>query len=432
VIPLILSLWAAQTVGVAPPTLCREWHDCRRLALEAYAQHDYERFHDLAWRAVQTGPPRDKDLMFMLARAQSLSGRPHDALVMLERLAEMGFAAPVVADDDFRGVRLLRQWPELEAMLTGAPAVVPSPPEAPLAHAAAPDRHTAPPAPSAAGAPSVSRRGEEALRIPGTIDGSAGLAYDRISSRFVVTDTDRRKLMIIDERSHHVVDLVTAASAGFYDITGFEIDSARGDLWVVTAQDQTSALHKLQLVSGRPLDRIAVPDDLVPCRFADVAVTPDGRVLVLDTAGLRLLRYRSAARTFAKVAALPLESPTSLAAAGDRIAYVAHAAGIARIDTITGAVDELEGPRDAPLTGFERIRWARESLVGVQRLPDGTRRAARIRIAGGRATGVEAIDADLSPADHPLVTVSADEFFFLVHEPAGETGDIVIRRGRLR
>src|SRR5712664_2786846 len=68
---------------------CAEWHDCRRLALAAAERGEYERFHDLAWRAAQTGPPKDPALMYLLARAQSLSGRPHDALIMLQRLAEM-------------------------------------------------------------------------------------------------------------------------------------------------------------------------------------------------------------------------------------------------------------------------------------------------------------------------------------------------------
>ena len=30
---------------------CREWHECRQMAVEAAAAGEYERFHDLAWRA---------------------------------------------------------------------------------------------------------------------------------------------------------------------------------------------------------------------------------------------------------------------------------------------------------------------------------------------------------------------------------------------
>ena len=428
---------------------CQEWHECQRLALEAYARGEYERFHDLAWRSVQTGPARDPNLMYLLARAQSLSGRPHDALVMLGRLAAIGFVMDAATDDDFRAVRQLRQWPELEAAMTRttrpadvSPTKVARPPDAsppvvpanvlPTAVVPLPDISR----PVFPAVPHV----EEAVRIPGTILGSAGLAYDRVSSRFVVADAGLRKLMIIDERSRHLVDLVTSASAGFYDITGLEIDPSRGDLWVVSAEPAAtsderagaSALHRLQLVSGRPLDRIPIPNDLRPCRLGDVAVTHDGSVLVLDTMGSRLLRFRPAAHTLTPVARLHLQSPTSVAVAGERVVYVAHAAGIARVDTVTGRVKPVSSSGDVSLIGFERIRWALDSLVGIQRLSDGTRRAVHVKIVDARAVGIDTIDTDLSATDHPVATVSGDEFYFLVHQTDGDPGDVVIRRSRMR
>ena len=74
---------------------CTEWHHCRQLALAAADRGDYETFHDLAWRAVQTGPPRDPALMYLLARAQAVSGRPHDALITQRspRLLSISIAA---------------------------------------------------------------------------------------------------------------------------------------------------------------------------------------------------------------------------------------------------------------------------------------------------------------------------------------------------
>ncbi len=96
---------------------CTEWHDCRRLALAAADRGDYETFHDLAWRAIQTGPPKDPALMFLLARAQALSGRPHDALIMLQRLADMGVPSDVAANDEFVRTRQLPGWPEVSASI---------------------------------------------------------------------------------------------------------------------------------------------------------------------------------------------------------------------------------------------------------------------------------------------------------------------------
>ena len=89
---------------------CRAWQECRQLALDAAARQDFETFHDLAWRAVQTGPKNDSALMYLLARAQSLSGRPGDALVMLQRLAQMGVQTDAATNEDFRRVRALPAW----------------------------------------------------------------------------------------------------------------------------------------------------------------------------------------------------------------------------------------------------------------------------------------------------------------------------------
>src|SRR4051812_25261575 len=93
---------------------CSQWQECRRLALEAADRGAYEAFHDLAWRAVQAGPSKDASLMYLLARAQCLSGRPHDALVMLQRIAETGVATDALTNEDFKRTRELPGWPEVQ------------------------------------------------------------------------------------------------------------------------------------------------------------------------------------------------------------------------------------------------------------------------------------------------------------------------------
>ena len=99
---------AVANVGAQVATIeCREPQACRELALEARARGAFETFHDLAWRAVQTGQPNDPELMYLLARAQAVSGRRRDALVMLRRLAEAGFVNDAATHEDFRRVREL-------------------------------------------------------------------------------------------------------------------------------------------------------------------------------------------------------------------------------------------------------------------------------------------------------------------------------------
>ena len=462
VLLLIGSL--AQAPSAAQRVECRNWRDCRQLALDALVSGDYERFHDLAWKTVQTGPPRDPDLMFLLARAQSLSGRPHDALVMLGRLAGMGVAADITASDEFEVVRTLPGWPAVEALIAAVPRPAPtdslnvssasSPPASarlPAPPAREPSASRAPVAPrpsSASSASSVSSSSsslftaEDALRVPAAALSPTGLSYDRVSGRFVVADRHARKLVIIDERSRHVVDLVGAESAGFHEITALEIDPRRGELWVVSAAapgtdtQPMTVLHKVQLVSGRPLAALPLPEAFGAARFDDVAVSEGGTVFVLDGLGGRIFRLGNDQHSFVVAAAVGLGHPTSVAPSDDRTVYVAHAEGIVRLDVATGTVTPISGPKDVQLTGLERVRWDRDSLIGIQRLADGTRRVVSIRLArtGGRVISMEVIAPDVSMPDPMAATLSEHVFYFVTDQPQGSGAgpEIIVRRAQLR
>jgi len=356
----------------APPATCTDVPDCRGQAQAAAARGDYEIFHDLAWRAVQRGKPNDPDLMAILARAQALSGRPGDALVMLGRLADLPVATELsraqsreaLTSDDFRVVRLLPGWSTLEARLTGNPAsstpvAAPSPvtPSAPVA-LSAPIALSVPLAPSA----------PESLTFDASGLDAHGLAHDAVSRRFVIGDRKARRLVVIDEVSHHVVSYVSAASAGFFeDLTAFTIDARRGDLWVVSvhgeADASSSALHKLQLVSGRALLEARTTQ---PARLVGVTVTPDGTVYALDSIDSQIFRLRAGARTLEPVMRLDARRPTALAAADDRVLYVAADQGLVRVDVAALSAEPVKSGET--LTDFESLSWRAGALIGVERV----------------------------------------------------------------
>src|SRR5262245_1289088 len=204
---IVLFSFTAQS-QTAPGATCRQWQECRTLALEAADRGDYAQMHDLAWRAVQLGPPRDPALMYLLARAQVLSGRPHDALIMIQRLAEMGVATDAATNDDFARTRELPAWSQVEATLAGRTTTTisgtraPGAPSAPSAAGAKPVT----PAASAATAATATRAGGKPFpiaagsastvaRFSAERFADAGLAYDAVSRRFVVGDARERKLM---------------------------------------------------------------------------------------------------------------------------------------------------------------------------------------------------------------------------------------------
>jgi hypothetical protein len=419
---VLLVSMAERSVAGAPATVqpprdfgCTEWRDCRQMALAAADRGEYEAFHDLAWRAVQTGPPKDPALMYLVARAQALSNRPHDALVMLRRLAEMGVPSDGDTNDDFSRTRQLPEWPDVSALINRLthpdlppPADPPRPTEAPRPAAAA----------AASRAPS-SAPALEAVRFSTKLFTLGGLAYDAVSQRFLFGDRLGRKLIVVGEGSNHAVDFVRADSAGFQEISAIEIDTKRGDLWVASAAsaDGAGTLHKLQLISGRPLRSFRVAADVAPVTPVDLAVTPAGAVLVLDAAGGQVLALRSGATSLERVMRIDDQEPTSLAAGGDEgIAYVAHREGVSRIDLRARTATRVAAPNSVSLAHLERIRWRRRALIAIRVDDDGSRRIVRLDLnpSGRAVTQATTLEGSVPTAGRTFATISGDELVYLV------------------
>ena len=417
---LVLSL------SVAPqerPADCGTWQNCRQLALQAAEQQDFEAFHDLAWRAVRKGPAKNPDLMRMLARAQSLSGRPLDALVMLQRLLEMGVVTDAATNDDFRRVRALSGWADFERRVEALNAPAGTAPSA----AAAPRRirprgracRRASPRPAAAtgGAPSAAAartapdRGDasEALRFTTLAFTPAGLAYDASpTASSSATSMPGSSRSWTKRRSGSRTSRLRLRP-GSGPSRRSRIDAHEGDLWVVSSpagaagrgegEPTAATLHKLQLISGRVLYAIALDESFGAARFTDVAVTPRSAVLVLDSAGRRIFSAAAKARRLELALPLEVQGPTSLAPQSDSIVYVAHAGGIVRADLAARRARPLAAAKSIDLTGFTRLRWHRDSLIGIQRAGDNSYRVVRLTLdatghEGDRADGAGPVPAD--------------------------------------
>jgi hypothetical protein len=411
---------------------CTEWRRCRELARAAADRGEYETFHDLAWRAVQTGPPKNPELMYLLARAQALSGRAHDALVMLQRLAEMGVPSDAVTNDDFSRLRQLPGWPELAARLerlnrtdssgaVAAPATPTSPSPPPPPPPTPPTSVPVPAPPPAARAPEATAPPvAEALRFSTRAFALGGFAYDVVSGRFLFGDRLGRKLIVVGESSSQPVDLVRAESAGFHEVAAIEIDEKRGDLWVASADAGAGTLHRLQLVSGRPLKAFPVPADREPVRLVDLAVTPAGSVLVLDTAGPQLFVLHPGETSLESSVRIAVNEPASVAAGSDeRTAYVAHRDGVSRIDLRARTAARVTAPKGISLARLERIRSYRNALIAVALGGDGARRIVRfdLNASGTAVTHATPLESSLPAAGETSVTISGDDLLYLVAVP---------------
>ena len=435
---------SAVVVAQVAPIDCDEPKACSELALEARARGAYETFHDLAWRAVQTGKPNDPDLMYLLARAQALSGRRRDAIVVLRRLAESGVVTDAATHEDLRRVRELPEWAYIAGLAARArptaaasasaadiantvSAVAPAAPPPPVVEKPAASAAKPPPAviekpaasaakpppavvekpaasaakpppavvvapPKTASAPPAPPAVRSALRIErASVEDAArfstqpfvpgGVAYDAVSRRLLFGDVTGRRLFVVGDGSDRTVDLVRADSAGFDDVTAIAVDAARGDLWVASSGTSGGgALHRLQLISGRALTKTAMPGEGL-MRLTDLAVTGDGTVVILDGATPRVFVRRPAAATVTLLMPLTAPNPVSITVDDDgRVAYVAHGEGITRIDLSSRRAAPLDAAKDISLAGFDFIRWHRDVLVGSQLQPDGSRGLVRLRL----------------------------------------------------
>ena len=256
---------------------------------------------------------------------------------------------------------------------------------------------------------------------------SAGLAYDTVSRRFVIGDALGRKLIVVGLGSESANDMVRADSAGFNDVIALEIDEKRGDLWVASTADSNgeSALHRLQLVSGRPLNTYRPAPAVGSARLLGLAVQASGAVVALDGTGNRLLTLARGSSEIKVALSLKLSGATSVAAGEEDVLYIAHDAGIARVDLRTRTVAALSAPRTLDLRRFAAIRSYRNALIGLQTTTEGLRQLVRLTLdAAGRTVkqGV-VIDPRVAAADGRVaLTITGDDLYYLATDAVNNGG----------
>lgn len=366
-LPLLVLFLTAQS-----PPGCSDLVNCRTLALEAHERKDYETFHDLAWAAYRAGRANDAALMLLVARAQSLSGRPGDALVMLERLVPFGAGPPEIAvDPDFERVRALPRWDEVrqKLLIGSAGSVLGALPDASPKAATPESKPSRPPTPRAdvRAKDPVSAGGADTPAVPvpappaplpphsalkfTTVLTPTALVFDGVSKRFIVADRKARRIAVIDQASGQVSTLV-GAQGDLGEIGGMTIDPKQGDLWAVSsAGDGAQHLHRIQLISGRVLR--SVPLVGVQGQIVALAFVPDAGLVAADDGG-RMLRVRPGGRSepLAEIEYVPRALAADargrlyVSAGGPRLARFTVGTSLRRTDLV-----ELEPgmPTDAPI-----------------------------------------------------------------------------------
>jgi hypothetical protein len=270
----------------------------------------------------------------------------------------------------------------------------------------------------------------------------AGLAYDAVSRRFLFGDQAGRRLFVVGEGSGRASDLIRADGGGFEDVTALAIDAKRGDLWVASSATggDAGAIHRLQLISGRPIAMFPAPKSEAAVRLTDLAIAGNGMILVLDSSASRVLVLRPGATTLEPLIALTIAAPSSISVTDDgRIAYVAYADGIMRLDVQARTASPMTAPSGIDSGNFERIRLHGDALAGVQVQQDGSRGIVRLELnrTGRTIVGGSLILADIGRNGGPtFATISGDDVYYLSAErdaaSASEAMNVVVHRLSLR
>lgn len=281
---------------------------------------------------------------------------------------------------------------------------------------------------------------EERVRLSSPVFQVSALTYDAVSARWLMADRDGRKIRVLGDGFDAPVDLVRAESAGFGAVTAVDIDRSRGDLWVASGQDAVGAaggLHRLQLVSGRPLQTIAPPPEQQPWHPVALHVTRAG-VVTADEQG-RVWLVSPGGTSLRRVATVPARSALTMTAAPGRddAVLVASTAKVFTVALDTGRVTEVTAAVEGALAGIEQMATWHDRVVVIQRDGDGRRYLAHWRLSprGRQATAAVRLAPPLaSGPTGPVLAVVGDEALLteLTLSGAGTEPALRLMRVRLR
>jgi hypothetical protein len=128
-------------------------------------------------------------------------------------------------------------------------------------------------------------------------------------------------------------------------------------------------LLAFDLGSGDLVRRLELPSDGAPHSLGDMALGPDGTLVLSDSRSGELWRLRPAGKALELLVPRDvLVSPQGIAFPpdGKRVLVADYARGIAQVDLATGAVTWLPQPRDLAASGIDGLVLTGRDLVALQ------------------------------------------------------------------
>lgn len=263
-----------------------------------------------------------------------------------------------------------------------------------------------------------------AITIPDTTWFPEGLARDPVTGTLYLTSLRHRTIGWVtpDGTLRPLLAPTTPVPLAPFAVV---VDSVRRVLYAATgvapamlgrvpADSMRAELLCIALADGRITGRWPLADGLVTP--GEMALLPNGDVLVSDALRGALHRWRAATGTWVTRRDPWLRSPQGLAPSADgRVVYVADwSTGLLRWDLAADSLTRVMEPAGTTLVGMDGLRRAGGALIGVQ---NGLAPARVVRITlapdGRRATAVTTLDRPLLDGD-PTTGVVVDGAFLYV------------------
>jgi hypothetical protein len=197
-----------------------------------------------------------------------------------------------------------------------------------------------------------------------------GLAYDVKSDTFFMGSIAKRKILRID--AHNAVTEFAGAAADLDAVLGMALDGPRRRLYAVSTSALTddggkrlrNAVVAFDVDTGKLLQRYTFPSAK---QLNDVTVALGGRVYISDSASGAIFELHGEGVPRELVPANQIRGSNGLAASPDaKRLYVAHATGLAMVDTASGAVKRVVNRTRENIAGIDGLYEYQGDLVGVQ------------------------------------------------------------------
>ncbi len=335
------------------------------------------------------------------ARAHALSGGTDSALALLNRLAVEGAVAVFDAPSDSAFARLLRsqRWSRLAAKIDVARRPI-----------------------------STSKPAFELAERDLTAEGTA---WDPKTRTVFLSSLYKRKIVAIG-RDGIARDFIKSGQDGIGPVVGIEVDSARRGLWAasmvlpeagIPLSDTTFTAHGLLFHYDVDTGRLRHRYVLRPMAgrrhgFNDVTLLPDGTVYLTDSQAGAVYTVAAASGDVTEVLAPGTYTfPNGITRSDDgRRLFVAHGAGIDRIEVGSGRRVPLGAPDSLNLGGIDGLAFHRNSLIAHQ--PGWFNRVVRLRLDPGqeRIASWETLERHHPRFAQPTTgEVAADSYYYIAN-----------------